>query len=44
MEDTLYFMTKASVKRFVASICDFVPIECKIIDSFNVTNIFYTEE
>jgi hypothetical protein len=42
MEDTLYYMTKASVKKFVAAICDFVPIEVRIDDSFNVINTFYT--
>jgi len=26
MQDTLLYMTKASVKRFVEAICDFVPI------------------
>jgi hypothetical protein len=44
MQDTLQYMTKASVKRFVAAICDFVPIDCKIVDSFNVINTFYTPE
>ena len=37
-------MTKASVKRFVNSICEFVPISCDVVDSFNVKNVFYTEE
>jgi len=44
MQDTLLYMTKASVKRFVEAICDFVPIQCDVIDSFNVVNTFYTEE
>jgi dynein heavy chain len=44
MEDTLYYMTKASVKRFVDAICEFVPISVEVIDSFNVKNTFYTEE
>jgi hypothetical protein len=44
MQDTLQSMTKDSVKRFVAAICEFVPIHCVIEDSFNVHNTFYTEE
>ena len=44
MEDTLHYMTKASVKRFVEAICDFVPIGVEVVDSFNVKNTFYTEE
>lgn len=43
MEDTLYYMTKASVKRFVQAICDFVPLSVEVEDSFRVTNTFYTE-
>lgn len=43
MEDTLYYMTKASVKRFVDAICDFVPISVDVVDSFTVHNTFYTE-
>ena len=38
------FMTNASVKRFVAAVCDFVPIKCTVVDSFNVENTFYTEQ
>lgn len=37
-------MTEASVKRWVAAIMDFVPIEVKVKDSNTVTNTFYTEE
>lgn len=44
MEDTLYYMTKASVRRFVEAICDFVPLDVEVVDSFNVKNTFYTEE
>jgi len=44
MEDTLYYMTKASVKKFVAAICDFVPLEVEIKDSFTVVNTFYTAQ
>ena len=44
MEDTLYYMTKVSVKKFVQAICDFVPIDVTINDSFNVVNTFYTPE
>jgi dynein heavy chain len=44
MQDTLQFMTKESVCKFVASICDFVPIGVEVKDSFNVVNTFYTEE
>jgi len=44
MQDTLQYMTEASVKRFVNAICDFVPISCEVSDSFNVENVFYTEE
>jgi len=44
MEDTLYFMTKNSVKKFVNAICDFVPISCDVVDSFNVKNVFYSED
>lgn len=44
MQDTLLYMTRDSVTRFVSAICEFVPIECRIVDSFNVINTFYTEE
>jgi dynein heavy chain len=44
MQDTLLYMTEASVKRFVTAICDFVPIKTEVHDSFNVTNTFYTAE
>ena len=44
MQDTLQFMTKSSVQRFVAAICDFVPISVEVKDSFNVVNTFYTAE
>jgi hypothetical protein len=44
MQDTLQYMTQSSVKRFVAAIVEFVPIDVKIIDSFRVENTFYTEE
>ena len=44
MEDTLHYMTKASVKKFVHAICEFVPIGVEIKDSFNVINTFYTPE
>jgi len=44
MEDTLYYMTKASVKRFVQAICEFVPISVEVTDSFTVLNTFYTEQ
>ena len=40
MQDTLQYMTEASVKRFVNAICDFVPISCEVSDSFNVENVF----
>lgn len=44
MQDTLLYMTEASVKRFVSAICDFVPIKTDVVDSFNVVNTFYTAE
>jgi hypothetical protein len=44
MQDVLLFMTEASVKRFVKTICSFVPISATVHDSFNVTNTFFTEE
>lgn len=44
MEDTLLYMTEASVKRFVASICDFVPIKTEIINANEVVNTYYTPE
>jgi dynein heavy chain len=44
MQDTLQYMTEKSVKRFVAAICDFVPLSCEVHDSFNVINTYYTEE
>ena len=44
MQDTLLYMTEASVKRFVNSVMDFVPIDVKVINSFEVKNTFYTEE
>lgn len=44
MEDTLLYMTEASVKRFVAAICDFVPISTEIKNSNEVENTYYTAE
>lgn len=44
MEDSLLFMTEASVKRFVAAICDFVPISTEIVNSNEVINTYYTPE
>jgi hypothetical protein len=44
MQDTLLYMTEASVKRFVSSIMDFVPIDVEIINSNEVVNTFYTPE
>jgi dynein heavy chain len=44
MQDTLLYMTEASVKRFVNSVMDFVPISVSVKDSYNVKNTFYTEE
>ena len=44
MQDTLLYMTQDSVKRYVESVIDFVPISCEIIDSNTVINTFYTEE
>jgi hypothetical protein len=37
-------MTEDSVKRFVNSVCDFVPISVKVTSSNEVKNTFYTEE
>jgi hypothetical protein len=44
MQDTLLYMTEASVKRFVNSIMEFVPISVKVTSSNEVKNTFYTEE
>jgi len=44
MEDTLLYMTEASVKRFVAAICEFVPISTTIINSNEVVNEYYSAE
>ena len=44
MQDTLLYMTEESVKRFVAAICDFVPIDVKVENSNVVHNTYYTEE
>jgi len=44
MEDTLLYMTEASVKRFVAAICDFVPLKTEVINANEVINTFYTQE
>lgn len=44
MQDTLLYMTQESVKRFVNSVIDFVPLTCEVKDSFQVVNTFYTEE
>jgi hypothetical protein len=30
MQDTLLYMTEASVKKYVKAICDFVPISCEV--------------
>jgi|TARA_B110000285_G_scaffold235511_1_gene317709 hypothetical protein len=44
MQDTLLYMTEASVKRFVASICYFVPISTEVVSSNEVKNKYYTDE
>jgi len=44
MQDTLLYMTEASVKRFVNAIMDFVPLNVEIVNSNTVINTFYTEE
>ena len=44
MQDTLLFMTKSSVHRFVDSILTFLPKSVRIIDSNTVENTFFTEE
>lgn len=44
MQDTLLYMTESSVKRFVNSIIDFVPLTCTVKNSFEVENVFYTPE
>jgi hypothetical protein len=44
MEDTLLYMTEVSVKRFVAAICEFVPISTTIINSNEVVNEYYSAE
>jgi hypothetical protein len=44
MEDTLLFMTQESVKRYVKSICDFVPLKTEVINANEVINTFYTPE
>lgn len=44
MQDTLLYMTQQSVKKFVAAICDFVPINTTVTNSCEVENIYYTEE
>jgi hypothetical protein len=44
MQDTLLYMTEASVKRFVASICYFVPILTEVVSSNEVKNKYYTDE
>jgi dynein heavy chain len=36
MQDTLLYMTEASVKKFVKSICWFVPISTSVQDAFHV--------
>jgi hypothetical protein len=44
MEDTLLYMTEDSVKRFVKSICDFVPLKTEIVNANEVINTYYTPE
>ncbi len=44
MQDTLLFMTKSSVQRFVDAIMFFLPKHVNVTDSNHVENIFYTEE
>lgn len=44
MQDTLQYMTEASVKRFVRAMIDFVPLKCEVKDSFNVVQTFFTQE
>jgi hypothetical protein len=44
MEDSLLYMTEASVKRFVKAICNFVPISTEVKNSNEVVNVYYTAE
>lgn len=44
MQDTLLFMTRSSVHRFVDSILTFLPKKVIITDSNTVENVFFTEE
>lgn len=44
MQDTLLYMTQASIERFTKSIQSFIPLEIKVIDAFNVVNKFLTPE
>jgi len=44
MQDTLYSITRRSVKQFVESMLKFLPKSVNIIDSNTVENIFFTKE
>jgi uncharacterized protein (UPF0305 family) len=44
MQDTLYTITRRSVKQFVDSMLKFLPKSVNIIDSNKVENIFFTKE
>jgi hypothetical protein len=44
MQDTLLYMTKNSVHRFVDSVITFLPKKVTVTDSNTVENIFFTEE
>lgn len=44
MQDSILQMTRGSVKRFVDAIVDFLPISTTVNSSFDVTNVYFSEE
>lgn len=44
MQDTLLYMTKKSVEKFVESIMGFLPKGVEVQDSNTVRNTFFTED
>jgi len=44
MQDTLLEMTNGSVRRYVDSVIDFLPISVHVFDTARVTNMYFSQE
>ena len=44
MQDTLLDMTRGSVRRYVDSVLDFLPLTVNVKDTAQVVNMYYTAE